>query len=200
MEEIRLFAPATVANVSCGFDVLGFCLDPVGDEMVIRKSDQPGVQITKIEGQELPFETHKNVAGVAAEALLNAVKAPCGFTVEIYKNIKAGSGIGSSAASAAGAVFGINELLDRPFDRKELIGFAMKGEQLASGAAHADNVSPALLGGFTLVRCNTTVDVIALPAPSELYATIIQPQIELRTADARSVLKQSIELSKAIEQ
>jgi len=200
MKEIKLFAPATVANVSCGFDVLGFCLDPIGDEMIIRKTDQPGVRITKIVGQDLPLVTKKNVAGVAAEALLASLETPYGFEIEIYKNIKAGSGIGSSAASAAGAVFGINELLGRPYTRKELIQFAMKGEELASGVGHADNVSPALLGGFTLVRCNEQVDVIALPSPSELYATIIHPKIELRTADARSVLKKKIPLSKAIEQ
>ena len=200
MKEIKLFAPATVANVSCGFDVLGFCLDPIGDEMIIRKTDQPGVRITKIVGQDLPLVTKKNVAGVAAEALLASLETPYGFEIEIYKNIKAGSGIGSSAASAAGAVFGINELLGRPYSRKELIQFAMKGEELASGVGHADNVSPALLGGFTLVRCNEPVDVIALPSPSELYATIIHPKIELRTADARSVLKKKIPLSKAIEQ
>lgn len=200
MKEIKLFAPATVANVSCGFDVLGFCLDPIGDEMIIRKTDQPGVRITKIVGQDLPLITKENVAGVAAEALLASLETPYGFEIEIYKNIKAGSGIGSSAASAAGAVFGINELLGRPYTRKELIQFAMKGEELASGVGHADNVSPALLGGFTLVRCNEQVDVIALPSPSELYATIIHPKIELRTADARSVLKKKIPLSKAIEQ
>ncbi|MDB2702318.1 homoserine kinase [Flavobacteriaceae bacterium] len=200
MKEIKLFAPATVANVSCGFDVLGFCLDPIGDEMIIRKTDQPGVRITKIVGQDLPLVTKKNVAGVAAEALLASLETPYGFEIEIYKNIKAGSGIGSSAASATGAVFGINELLGRPYSRKELIQFAMKGEELASGVGHADNVSPALLGGFTLVRCNEPVDVIALPSPSELYATIIHPKIELRTADARSVLKKKIPLSKAIEQ
>ena len=199
MKEIKLFAPATVANVSCGFDVLGFCLDPIGDEMIIRKTDQPGVRITKIVGQDLPLITKENVAGVAAEALLASLETPYGFEIEIYKNIKAGSGIGSSAASAAGAVFGINELLGRPYTRKELIQFAMKGEELASGVGHADNVSPALLGGFTLVRCNEQVDVIALPSPSELYATIIHPKIELRTADARSVLKKKIPLSKAIE-
>lgn len=200
MKEIKLFAPATVANVSCGFDVLGFCLDPIGDEMIIRKTDQPGVRITKIEGHDLPLSTKKNVAGVAAEALLASLDTSFGFEIEIYKKIKAGSGIGSSAASSAGAVFGINELLGRPYSRNELIQFAMKGEVLASGVGHADNVAPALLGGFTLVRCNKQVDVVALPSPSELYATIIHPKIELRTADARSVLKKNIPLNKAIEQ
>lgn len=200
MKEIKLFSPATVANVSCGFDVLGFCLDPIGDEMIIRKVSTPGVRITKIEGQDLPLENNKNVAGVAAEALLAETNTLDGFEIEIYKHIKPGSGIGSSAASSAGVVYGINELLGKPFNPKELIRFAMEGEKLASGSAHADNVSPAILGGFTLVRCNRLIDVIKLPSPPELYATIIHPEIELRTADSRSVLKKTIKLNKAIEQ
>ena len=200
MDSVKVFAPATVANVSCGFDVLGFCLDKVGDEIVVRKSSQPGVRITKIEGQKLPLATKENVAGVAAEALLEKHPSDFGFEIEIYKGIKAGSGIGSSAASSAGAVFGINALLGEPFSRNQLIEFAMKGEELASGTAHADNVSPALLGGFTLVRCGQKPDVISLPSPKELYATIIHPKIELRTADARSVLKKTISLEKGIQQ
>lgn len=200
MEEVNVFAPATVANVSCGFDVLGFCLDRVGDEITVRKSETPGVRITRIEGQDLPIETKKNVAGVAVEALLEHVETSFGFEIEIKKGIKAGSGIGSSAASSAGAVYGVNTLLGNPFTKNELIPFAMKGEELASGAAHADNVSPALLGGFTLVRCGKKPDVISVPAPKELFTTIIHPKIELRTADARSVLKRSIPLDKAIQQ
>ena len=200
MDSVKVFAPATVANVSCGFDVLGFCLDQVGDEIIIKKTEQPGVRITKIVGQELPLATKENVAGVAAEALLEKYPTDFGFEIEIYKGIKAGSGIGSSAASSAGTVFGINALLGEPFSRNQLIEFAMKGEELASGTAHADNVSPALLGGFTLVRCGQQPDVISLPCPTELYATIIHPKIELRTADARSVLKQKIPLEKGIQQ
>lgn len=200
MQEIRLFSPASVANVSCGFDVLGFCLEPVGDEMVIRKVDEPGIHITKIEGQNLPLETKKNVAGVAGLALLEAQNYKGGFEIEIYKGIKAGSGIGSSAASSAGAVFGINHLLGSPYSAKELIAFAMKGEELASGTPHADNVSPVLLGGFTLVRCGKTPDIIALPSPKELYTAVIHPKIELKTSDSRSVLKQKIALEKAIQQ
>jgi homoserine kinase len=200
MESVKVFAPATVANVSCGFDVLGFCLDHVGDEIIVHKSPQPGIRITKIEGQKLPLATKENVAGVAAEALLEKQPTDIGFEIEIYKGIKAGSGIGSSAASAAGAVFGINALLGEPFSRNQLIEFAMKGEELASGTAHADNVSPALLGGFTLVRCGKTPDIISLPSPEDLYVTIIHPKIELRTADARSVLKKTISLEKGIQQ
>jgi homoserine kinase len=200
MNEIKLFCPATIANLSCGFDVLGLCLATAGDEMIVRKSDVKGVRITKIVGADLPLETENNVAGVAALAMLEEVETEFGFEIEIYKHIKAGSGIGSSAASSAGAVFGINELLGRPFTRKELVKFAMQGEKLASGNAHADNVAPALLGGFTLVRCSNPLDIIKIESPSELYATVVHPQIELKTSDARSVLKQTVSLKSAITQ
>ena len=200
MNTIKIFCPATIANLSCGFDVLGLCLETAGDEMIIRKSSEKGIRITKIIGADLPMETEKNVAGVAALAMLEKVETDFGFEIEIYKNIKAGSGIGSSAASSAGAVFGINELLGRPFTRKELVLFAMQGEKLASGNAHADNVAPALLGGFTLVRSTNPLDIIKIKSPSELYATVVHPQIELRTSDARSVLKQTVSLTSAITQ
>ena len=200
MTEIKLFCPATIANLSCGFDVLGLCLATQGDEMIVRKSDVKGVRITKIVGADLPMETENNVSGVAALAMLEEVETEFGFEIEIYKNIKAGSGIGSSAASSAGAVFGINELLGRPFTRKELVKFAMQGEKLASGNAHADNVAPALLGGFTLVRSSSPLDIIKIKSPSELYATVVHPQIELKTSDARSVLKQTVSLKSAITQ
>lgn len=200
MNEIKLFCPATIANLSCGFDVLGLCLATAGDEMIIRKSNEKGIRITKIVGADLPLETKKNVAGVAALALLEEVETDIGFEIEIYKNIKAGSGIGSSAASSAGAVFGINELLGRPFTRKELVKFAMQGEKLASGNAHADNVAPCLLGGFTLVRSANPLDIIKIDSPSELYATVVHPQIELKTSDARSVLKKTVSLKSAITQ
>ncbi|AWI26074.1 homoserine kinase [Flavobacterium pallidum] len=200
MNEIKLFSPATIANLSCGFDVLGVCLDNVGDEMIVRKSDVKGVRITKIVGADLPLETEKNVSGVAALALLDEMEADCGFEIEIYKKIKAGSGIGSSAASSAGAVFGINALLGNPFSAAALVKFAMQGEKLASGSAHADNVAPALLGGFTLVRSYDPLDIIRIESPPELYATVIHPQIELKTSDARSVLKQNISLKSAIAQ
>jgi len=200
MKSIKIFCPATIANLSCGFDVLGLCLYNVGDEMVITKSNDKGVRITKIHGADLPLETAKNVAGVAAMAMLNEWETDFGFDIEIFKHIKAGSGIGSSAASAAGAVFGINELLGKPFERKDLVKFAMQGEKLASGSAHADNVAPALLGGFTLVRSYNPLDIIRIDSPDELFATVIHPQIELRTSDARSVLKQNVSLKSAIMQ
>lgn len=200
MEEIKLFAPATIANVSCGFDVLGLCLDTVGDEMVIRKTVNKGVKITKIVGQDLPLETEKNVAGVAVLTLLQNIEVDCGFEIEIYKNIKPGSGIGSSAASAAGAVYGVNKLIGEPFSNEALVLFAMEGEKLASGTAHADNVAPALLGGFTLIRSYSPLDIIKINNPKELYATVIHPQIEVKTADARAVLKKKVTLKETVVQ
>jgi len=204
MKEIKIFTPATVANISCGFDILGLCLDTVGDEMIVREVPEKGIKLTKITGQKLPLETHENVAGVAGLALLEQVDASVGYEIEIYKKIKPGSGIGSSvgssAASAAGAVFAINELLGKPFSKQELIYFAMQGEKLASGTEHADNVSPVILGGFTLVRSYKPLDVLKINSPDDLYATIIHPQIEVKTSDSRAVLKNQISLKKMVTQ
>jgi homoserine kinase len=168
--------------------------------MRISKTTTPGVSIGKIAGQDLPTDPLKNVASVAGLALLKEHPSEFGFQIDIDKKIKPGSGIGSSAASAAGAVFGINELLGAPYSKKELIRFAMEGEAIASGAAHADNLAPVLLGGFTLVRSNKILDVIKLPNPKELVATIIHPKIELKTLHSRAILKTTIPLNKAIEQ
>lgn len=198
--EIRVFCPATIANVSCGFDVLGLALDSVGDEMVVRKTAQKGIRITKLTGQDLPTETLQNVAGVAGLAFLAQSDYEGGFEMEIYKKIKAGSGIGSSAASSTGAVWAMNELLGSPFSSLELVKFAMEGERLASGVAHADNVAPALFGGFTLVRSYTPLDVIKINTPKELYATVIHPQIEVKTSDSRRILKTTISLEDGIKQ
>jgi homoserine kinase len=204
MNEIKIFCPATIANLSCGFDVLGLCLETIGDEMIIRKSAEKGIRITKITGADLPLETEKNVAGVAALAIckeaLNRVSFDYGFEIEIHKKIKAGSGIGSSSASAAGAVYGINELLGNPFSRRELVDFAMKGEAVASGCEHADNVAPCLLGGFTLVRGYDPLDVIRIDSPSEMFAVALHPHIEVKTSDARAVLNPMIPLKDAIKQ
>ncbi|MEL0456317.1 homoserine kinase [Flavobacteriaceae bacterium SZ-1-7] len=200
MNEIKIFSPATVANVACGFDVLGFCLDSVGDDMVIRKVDKKGIRISRIEGFELPYETEKNVAGVSALAMYNAIDVDFGFEIEIYKRIKPGSGIGSSAASAVGSVFGMNELLGRPFNKTQLTEFAIKGEALASKCEHADNLAPALFGGFTLVKSVVPLKILEIPCPNDLYATIIHPQIEIKTSEARAVLPKEVPLADAITQ
>lgn len=172
----------------------------MGDFMEIRRSEKAGIHITSIVGQDLPLEAKKNVAGVAGLALLEAHNPQLGFEIRIKKNIKPGSGIGSSAASAAGTVFGINYLLGNPYSTTELVPFAMEGERLACGSAHADNVAPALLGGFTLVRSTDPLDVIKLPTPLELTTIVIHPKIEVKTSDARAVLKKRVSLEKAINQ
>lgn len=200
MNEIKIFSPATVANVACGFDVLGFCLDNVGDEMIIRKTSEKGIHITKIEGFNLPYEAELNVAGVSALAMYNAIDVDFGFEIEIYKNIKPGSGIGSSAASAVGSVFGMNELIGKPFNKAQLTEFAIKGEALASKCEHADNLAPALFGGFTLVKSVSPLKILEIPSPDDLYATIIHPQIEIKTSESRALLPKDVPLQDAITQ
>lgn len=197
MKEVRIFSPATVANVSCGFDVLGFCLDGIGDEMVVRMSDEKGIKITKINGYDLPLETHLNVAGIAAQALIDDAKPDFGFEIEIYKKIKPGSGIGSSSASASGSVFAINELLGRPYNKTQLTYFAMMGEAMASKSYHADNLAPGLFGGFTLVKSVQPLEILELPTPKNLYAVIIHPQIEIKTSEARALLPDNVALKDA---
>lgn len=200
MNEIKIFSPATVANVACGFDVLGFCLDSVGDDMVIRKVDKKGIHITHIEGFDLPYEAASNVAGVSALAMYEVIDVDFGFEIEIYKNIKPGSGIGSSAASAVGSVFGMNELIGRPFNKTQLTEFAIKGEALASKCEHADNLAPALFGGFTLVKSVSPLKILEIPTPDDIYATIIHPQIEIKTSESRAILPKEVALSHAITQ
>ena len=199
-DSIHIFSPATVANVSCGYDVLGFCLDTVGDEMRISKTSKKGIHITKIQNYDLPYEADKNVAGVSALALLNELDLDFGFEIEITKNIKPGSGIGSSSASAAGSVVAINELLGRPFNATKLTQFAMKGEALASGSEHADNIAPAIFGGFTLVKSIQPLQILQLPTPPDLFATVIHPEVEVKTSEARAILPKDIPLKKAITQ
>ncbi|MEC8097731.1 MAG: homoserine kinase [Bacteroidota bacterium] len=197
MNGVRLFSPATISNLSCGFDVLGLCLETIGDYMEIIKSKRKGIYITSIIGEKIPYDVKKNVAGVASEALIDSLKLDFGFEIKIDKKIKPGSGIGSSAASSVGAVVGINYLLGNPFKPEELIPYALEGEKLACGSKHADNVAPAILGGITLVRSTKPIDIIKLPIPKNLKAVIIHPKIEIKTADARKVLDKSIPLEKA---
>ncbi len=202
LKEIEIFAPATIANISCGFDVMGCCLDSIGDTMILRKTAEKGVRISKIIGEDLPLEPEKNVAGVAIIAMLKAceIQPDFGFEIEIHKKIKPGSGIGSSAASAAGAVFAANELMGKPFSKHELIPFAAEGERVACGSPIADNVAPALLGGFTLVKSTDPIKVVELPSIKGLYATIIHPQIEIKTSLSRDILPQSVSLKNAVKQ
>lgn len=196
---IKVHAPATVANMVCGFDILGFAVKEPYDEMWIRVTDQPGITIINKDNYQLPVEPEKNVAGAALMAMLEELTTPIGFELTIHKHIKPGSGVGSSAASSAGAVVGANTLLDGVFSKEDLVRFAMNGEKLASGVKHADNIAPCIYGGVTLIRSIHPLDIITLTAPP-LYVTIVHPQIEVRTADARSILKKQVYLKDAIKQ
>lgn len=199
MDEVRALAPATVSNVVCGFDCLGFALTRPFDEIVVRRIEKPEVRIVHHDDFGLPTEPEKNVAGVALLAMMHASGLDFGFEVEITKHIKPGSGIGSSAASSCGAVVAANRILGDRFSKSELVGFAMEGENLASGARHADNVAPCIFGGFTLVRSIDPLDIVELEFPT-LFATVIHPQIEIKTADARAVLPKQVPLVDATQQ
>jgi len=198
---IKVFAPATVANVACGFDVLGFALQAPGDTINITKTDTQVTEIVEIIGApDLSKDPTKNVVGVAVQAMLNELGSHQGLAISIEKGVKPGSGVGSSAASSAGAVVAANILLNAGFSNLDLVRFAMEGERLASGTAHADNVAPSIMGGFTLVRSYEPLDVIRLNTPDNLFCTVIHPQIELKTADSRGVLKENISLKHAVTQ
>ena len=218
---IKIKAPATVANMVCGFDILGFAVNSPYDEMemrlVTRAADQAAITIINMDDYDLPTDPEKNVAGAALIALIEEYTAnsiiekslgteskqidfsKIGFEVKINKLIKPGSGVGSSAASSAGAVVGANYLIGNPFSKDDLVRFAMNGEKVASGVKHADNIAPCIHGGVTLVRSIFPLEIVALPSPT-LFVTIVHPQIEVRTADARSILKHNVQLKDAIKQ
>ena len=196
---IRIAAPATVANLVCGFDILGLALEEPFDLMELSLSEVPGLRITHMDGFGLPEEPNDNVAGAALRALMDEHGGNKSFDLRIDKRIMPGSGLGSSAASAAGAVFAANRLLGEPFDTNDLIRFAMHGEKLASGVKHADNITPCLMGGVTLIRSIHPLDVIPLDSPP-LHLSVAHPQIEVRTSDARQILREEVTLKKAIRQ
>ena len=198
---IKISAPITVANLAVGFDAFGVALHPVCDEIIIRKTDKKGLQISKIEGAKLSYNPKENVVGVAANSLLNAIdESGRGLDIHLIKKIKPGSGLGSSAASAAAAVFAVNTILGKPLSKKELLPYALLGEQFADGAYHADNVGPALLGGFQLIRDNKSHDIHRIIAPKGIYFSIVLPEISVLTKDSRKVLSDYVDLKKHIAQ
>lgn len=203
-DDIRVFAPATVANVAVGFDILGFAIHGPGDEVVVRKKKERGLVITTITGtgdKVLPLDPQKNTAGFAALSLLSELGMnDLGIEMEIHKKMPFGSGLGSSAASAAAGVFAVNELLGQPLDKPSLLPFAVAGEQIADGAYHADNVGPSLLGGILFIRDNKGLDVHPLPIPADLYAAVVYPYIEVLTKDSRNILSATLSLQHHIQQ
>jgi homoserine kinase len=197
MKKVTVRAPATVANVVCGFDCLGFAIKEPFDEITVSFTNERTLKIKHLDDFNLPVEVDQNVAGKAALAMLEKCDTK-GFYIEIKKGIKPGSGIGSSAASAVGTVVAINELLGKRFSDYELLEFALAGEELASQSRHADNLAPCLLGGFTLVRSTLPLDIVKLEFPT-LFVTVVHPQIEVRTSQARKVLPEQIPLKKAVK-
>lgn len=200
---VKVFAPASVANLACGYDILGLAIEGPGDEVIARIVDKPGLRIAKIVGakSKLPYEVNKNTAGVAALKLLEHLgEGKLGVELEIIKKMPFGSGLGSSAASAAASVMAINEVLKRPLTRRELLPFAVLGEQVADGAYHADNVAPSLMGGIVFIRSNKELDVHRVPVPKGLYVSVIYPHIKVLTKDSRGILGDMIRLDEHIEQ
>jgi homoserine kinase len=199
MKRITIQAPATVANLVCGFDVLGMALNAPQDEMELTLSEEPGLRISHTDSYSLPTEPARNVAGAALLALMEEYKKPLGFDLVVNKKIMPGSGLGSSAASSAGAVVAANHLLGNVFSNEDLVRFAMNGEKLASGVKHADNIAPCIYGGVTLIRSIYPLDIISLSAPP-LFVTVVHPQIEVKTSDARQILRKEVQLKDAIKQ
>ena len=200
MNSVKVFSPASVSNVCCGFDVLGFSIDGLGDELIITESDSKKVNIKKVNGYKVPLAVEENTASVAAQSLLDFLNINHGFDIEINKIIKPGSGIGSSAASAVGAVYGINKLLGSPLKKHELLKFAMQGEFISSKTAPADNIASSLYGGLILVNNRVNYNVIELPVPKNLYAVIHHPLVEIKTSDSRKILPSSVDLNIASNQ
>jgi homoserine kinase len=200
MNQIKIFSPATVANVSCGFDCLGFAVNDLGDIMTFTKTSKKEVTINDIKGADLSYNIHENVAGAVTLEMLEKHPVDFGIEISIEKGYAPGSGLGSSAASAAGAAFAVNQLLDKPFTNIELTKFAMYGEKVACGSEIADNVAAALYGGFILVQQYEPLSIVKIPVPKELILVAIHPQVKVKTKDARDVLPEKVTLSDAVTQ
>ena len=201
-ESIKVFAPASVSNVGPGFDILGFALNEPGDEIILTKTNNDKIEITKITGDEgkLPFDVEKNTASVAIKSLKDKYQINSGISIEINKKMGLGSGLGSSAASAVGAVFAFNELFNLNLSKDKLLNHALAGEFVASKAIHADNVAPSLFGGFILIRSYEPIDLIKINYPIDLYCTIIYPNIEIKTSEARAILPKVVPLKSLVSQ
>lgn len=202
-QAIHVFAPATVANVVCGFDVLGFAVNEPGDEVIMRVTNKPGITISKITGDDgrLPLDPAKNTVSVSVQHYLNSVgRADIGLDIELHKKMPIGSGLGSSSASTVAGLFAIKTLLGDEADPVKLLPFAMKGEEMACGHGHADNVAPALFGGFVLIRSYEPLDVVRLPHPADLWCAIVFPDVDVPTREARQIIRKNIQMKDAVTQ
>jgi homoserine kinase len=199
---IEVFAPATVSNLGPGFDCLGLALTAMGDKVRARRSDTPGVQLTAVEGDggKLPREVDRNTASVAAAELLARHAPGAGVELQLSKGLPLGSGLGSSGASAAAAVVAVDAVLGLGLAPEPLVEAARRGEQVACGAAHPDNVAPADVGGIVLIPMLDPLRLISLPVPPGLFFAVYTPGCEVKTADARAVLPRQVRLSEAVGQ
>lgn len=202
-DSVKVFAPATVANVVCGYDVLGFAVDQPGDEVIMRLTGGKGISISKITGDDgkLPLDPAKNTVSASVQHYLNHIGKPdTGIDIELHKKMPIGSGLGSSSASTVAGLFAVNTLFDRLLTNRELVPFAMKGEELACGYGHADNVAPALMGGFVLIRSYEPLDIISLPFPEDMHAAVVYPEVDVPTKDARQMIRSKVLLKDAVTQ
>ena len=200
---VAVFAPATVANVVCGFEVLGFAVNEPGDEVVMRMTNKPGITISKITGDDgrLPLDPAKNTVSVSVKHYLNSIRRnDVGLDIELHKKMPIGSGLGSSSASTVAGLYAIKTLLGDETDPAKLLPFAMKGEEMACGHGHADNVAPALMGGFVLIRSYEPLDVVRLPHPAGLYCAIVFPDVDVPTREARQIIRKNIQMKDAVTQ
>lgn len=203
METIKVFAPATVANVVCGYDILGFAVDNPGDKVIMRLSDKPGIRISKISGDDgrLSLDPAKNTVAVSVQHYLAAIGNPdAGIEIELHKKMPIGSGLGSSSASTVAGLYAANQLFSSRLSLTDLLPFAMKGEEIACGTGHADNVAPALFGGFVLIRSYEPLDIIRLPYPPDLHCAIVFPDVDVPTRDARQLIRSRVLLKDAVTQ
>lgn len=201
-DQAKAFAPATVANVAVGFDLLGFPIEGVGDFVTVKRISKPEVIIKKVSGvqEELPLNPEDNTAGMSLIKMIEKMDLDFGFEVSIEKGIPISSGMGGSAASAVGAVVAANELLETPLLKDQLLTFALEGEAVASGSKHADNVAPCLHGGLTLCLSMDPIQIIEIPVPKDIYCVLVYPKVKMDTKEARSVLKKEIPLSLSVKQ
>ena len=200
---VKVFAPATVANVVCGYDVLGFAVNQPGDEVIMRLTNSKGITISRISGDngKLPLNPAKNTVSASVQHYLNHIGKPdTGIDIELHKKMPIGSGLGSSSASTVAGLFAVNTLFDNLLTNRELVPFAMKGEELACGYGHADNVAPALMGGFVLIRSYEPLDIISLPFPEDMHAAIVYPEVDVPTKDARQMIRSKVLLKDAVTQ
>ena len=201
MDSIKLHAPATIANIACGFDVLGICLDAPYDEIEIKKISSREVVINSIKSSfsDIPVIPNQNTGGIPALMIIKDYCLDFGFEINIKKGIPLCGGLGSSAATAAGVTYGINKLLNNKLSKEEVVKYALEGEKISSKTPHADNIGPCINGGFVIIKSTNPLELINVPV-GDYYFSIIHPEIKISTKMARELLPENIKLKDAVKQ